>query len=77
MRIQRRDKMFAAGARSRSRLPGRKNRCSKLIVDGEVISSPQPLMEVWAQYFRNLAKLKAGESPGLLFLSQLKKLVLP
>ena len=45
MRIQRRDKMFAAGARSRFKLPGRKNnRCSKLIVDGEVISSPQSLM---------------------------------
>ena len=30
--------MFAAGARSHFRLPGRKNnRCSKLIVDGEVI----------------------------------------
>ena len=31
MRIQRRDKMFAAGARSCFRLPGRKNRCSKLM----------------------------------------------
>ena len=66
MRIQRRDKMFTAGARSRFRLPGRKNnRCSSLIFDGEVISSPQSLMEVWAHHFSNLAKSKVGESPGL------------
>ena len=70
MRIQRRDKMFADGARSRFRLPGKKNRCSKLIVDGEVISSPQSLMEVWAQYFSNLAKSKVDESPGLQELQQ-------
>ena len=44
MRIQRRDKVFVAGARSRFRLSGRKNnRCSKLNVDGKVISSPQPV----------------------------------
>ena len=71
MRIQRRDKKFVAGARSRFRLPGRKkNRCSKLIVDGEVISSPQSLMQVWAQYFSNLAKSKVDESPGLQELQQ-------
>ena len=65
-----RDIMFAAGARSRFKLPGRKkNRCSKLIVDGEVIISPQSLMEVWAQYFSNLAKSK-DESPGLQELQQ-------
>ena len=71
MTIQRRDKMFTAGARSCFRLPGRKNnRCSKLIVDGKVISSPQTLMEVWAHHFSNLAKLKVGESPGLQELQQ-------
>ena len=63
--------MFAAGERSRFRLPGRKNnRCSKLIVDVEVISSPQSLMEVWAQYFSNLAKFKVDESPRLQELQQ-------
>ena len=63
--------MFTAGARSHFRLPGRKNnRCSKLIVDGEVISSPQSLMEVWARHFSNLAKLKVGEFPGLQELQQ-------
>ena len=71
MRIQRRDKTFAAGARSHFRLPGRMNkRCSKLIVDGEVISSPQSLMEVWAQNFSNLTMSKVGESPGLQELQQ-------
>ena len=36
LRIQRRDRMFSVEARSRFRLPGRKNsRCSKLMVDGE------------------------------------------
>ena len=63
--------MFAAGVRIRFRLPGRKNnRCSKLIVDGEVISSPQSLMEVWVQYFSNLTKSKVDESPGLQELQQ-------
>ena len=63
--------MFAAGVRSHFRLPGRKNNIrSKLIVGGEVISNPQSLMEVWAQYFSNLAKLKVDESPGLQELQQ-------
>ena len=66
--------MFTAGARSRFRLPGRKNnRCSSLIFDGEVISSPQSLMEVWAHHFSNLAKSKVGESPGLQKLQQTYK----
>ena len=64
MRIQRRDKMFTAGAKSQTAWQ-KCNRCSKLIVDGDVISSPQSLMEVWAHHFSNLAKSKVGESLGL------------
>ena len=69
MRIQRRDKMFTAGAKSQTAWQ-KCNRCSKLIVDGDVISSPQSLMEVWAHHFSNLAKSKVGESLGLQELQQ-------
>ena len=66
LRIQRRDKMFAAGNGSRFRTPlQRKSRCSKLMVEGEIIGDTEPLLREWTGHFSKLAKSKVVTMPGL------------
>ena len=49
LRIQRRERMFAAGLSCRFRAPHKsKSWCSKLVVDGEVIGDPESLLGTWA-----------------------------
>ena len=47
MRIQRRDRMFASGNRHRFSTPMRKkSRCGKLVVNGDVVSDLEVLLDV-------------------------------
>ena len=50
----------------RYRLPGRKKyRCSRLRVDGVVVSDEDELREVWAAHFRKLSESRVGGVCGL------------
>ena len=37
-------------------------RCSKLVVDGEVVQDSQAILEIWADHFRGLTKSRLGET---------------
>ena len=47
----------------------KKLRCGKLIVNGDVVSDPEVLLDVWVQ-FSELAKLRQDEIPGMVELQQ-------
>ena len=65
-RIQRRERMFKDRARGRFvTSQRRKSTCSKLMVDGELVSDRQSLMEIWAHHFAELAKSKVDKSEKL------------
>ena len=71
MRIQRRDRMFASDNRHRFNTPmQKKSRCGKLIVNGEVVSDPEVLLDVWVKHFSELAKSRRDEMPGMAELQQ-------
>ena len=58
--------MFAAGNGSRFRTPlQRKSRCSKLMVEGEIIGDTESLLREWTGHFSKLAKSKVVTMPGL------------
>ena len=49
--------MFASGNRRRFNTPAwKKSRCSKLVVNGEVVSDPEVLLEVSMKHFCKSAK---------------------
>ena len=56
--------MFTAGSGYRFETPQRsKSQCSKLVVDGEVISDPESLLGVWADHFPGLCKSRGDGLP--------------
>ena len=65
LRVQRRDRLFAHqdGRRFRT-LQRKKSRCSKLIVDEEVVQDPERLLKVWANHFRVLAESSLSDGQG-------------
>ena len=66
-RIQLRERMFRTGDVRRFRTPLRKKKkCSKLVVNGKVVSDQNELLEVWRQHFSRLSKSRGDEVPELL-----------
>ena len=65
-RIGRREKLFSGNDTRRYRLPGRKkSHCSRLCVDGVVVSDEDELREAWAAHFRKLSESRVGGVCGL------------
>ena len=57
--------MFAAGLSCRFRAPHKsKSRCSKLVVDREVVGDPELLLGTWAGHLE-LSKSRVDAMPGL------------
>ena len=57
-RVQRRE-MFRSQDSSRFRVPGKqRSRCSKLRVDGRLLSDPEELLTAWSSHFRMLSESK-------------------
>ena len=55
-RLQRRKRMFTSKERGCFTTPQRKKvRCSKLIVEGEIVCESEALLDVWAQHLGKLA----------------------
>lgn len=76
LRMQRRDRMFATKDWGRFRTPQtRKSRCSKLVVDGEIVQDPEALLHVWVQHFQKLSKSKEESTPGLCGLRKMVELL--
>ena len=56
-RVERRESLFRHQDSSRFRIPGKqRSRCSKLHVDGRLVSDPEELLTVWASHFRKLSE---------------------
>ena len=65
-RIQKRERMFYRGAGNRFRLPQqKKGLCSKLVVEGKLVTNSEELVGVWAQHFKTLAESRREENDGL------------
>lgn len=63
--------MFASGNRHRFNTPAwKKSRCCKLVVNGEVVSNPEVLLEVCMEHFCKSAKSRGDEMSGLAELQQ-------
>ncbi len=58
--------MFATREGSRFRTPQLRSRCSKLVVEGKIISEPQSLLDFWREHFSRLAKSNVDALPGLM-----------
>ena len=70
-RVQKREKQFRTGDNGRLNTPfRRKSHCSKLMVDGNVISGSESLLSAWTGYFKNLSRSRSDEEPGLKLLSE-------
>ena len=70
--------MFAAGCGNMFRTPQRsKSQCSKLVVDGEVVSDPESLLGVWAGHFSGLCKSRGDVLPGLKELQERTEMLVP
>ena len=68
LRMQRRDRMFAAGDGRRFKSPQRrKSRCAKLAVGGggDIVQDPETLLQVWVEHFQKLAKSRVESIPDL------------
>jgi len=64
--IRRREMMFKRKDNRRFRAPHRmKSRCSKLRVDGEVLSNKDDLLGAWANHFSKLSKSRVLSDEGL------------
>ena len=66
-RVQRREHLFRTNAPSRFKTPqGRKkSRCTRLRVDGNLISDPIELLEAWSTHFETLAQSQIHTQTGL------------
>ena len=57
--MQRREMLFRSQDSSRFRVPGKqRSRCSKLRVDGRLLSDPEELLTAWSSHFRMLSESK-------------------
>ena len=56
--VQRRENLFSANSHLRFRIQQRrgKSQCTRLRVDGALISDPSHVLDVWTQHFQSLAK---------------------
>ena len=63
--IQRRDRLFAKIEKNRFRSQGGRQNGSKLVVNGNVVSDQEALMEVWLEHFSGLAKSRRDVLPRL------------
>ena len=70
--IQTREKHFRSSAPYRFKIPQkrRKSQCTRLRVDGNLISDPLQLMKAWTQHFRNLTQSQIGSNPASLKLQR-------
>ena len=71
-RVQRWEHLFRMNAHSRFKLPQkRKNsQCTRLRVDGRLISDPVQLLEAWTSHFEELAQSRTYMHTGLQDLQQ-------
>ena len=61
-RVWKREKEFRTGGNGRFKTPfRRKSHCSKLMVDGKVISDPESLLSAWTGYFKSLSRSRFDE----------------
>ena len=60
-RVQRRDRLFAAGDNHGFRTPQRKkSRCSKLVMENVTVQDPEVLLKVWVEHFQKLGESRLG-----------------
>ena len=65
-RVGRFERRFRERSHCRYRLPGgKKSRCSKLRVDGKLISDKDELLQAWVRHFSKLAESRIGSESGL------------
>ena len=57
-RVQRRETLFRANSHLRFRIPQKrgKSKCTRLRVNGALVSDPSQLLQTWTQHFQSLAK---------------------
>ena len=71
-RVQRREHLFKTNAHSRFKLPQkrRKSQCTRLRMNGILISDPTELLAAWTSHFQKLAQSQIELHPGLQELQQ-------
>ena len=65
--MQKRESLFRRNAHLRFRTPQKrgKSQCTRLCVNGEIVSDPLQLLEAWTQHFQNLAESQRKSNPAL------------
>ena len=62
-RVERRERLFRHQDSSRFRIPGKqRSRCSKLRVDGRLVSDPEELLTAWASHVRKAYLLECDSA---------------
>ena len=71
-KVQRREHLFRMNAHSRFKLPQKreKSQCTRLRVEGRLISEPMQLLEAWTSHFEKLAQSQISMHTGLQDLQQ-------
>ena len=66
-RVQRRENLFRANSHLRFRIPQKrgKSQCTRLRVDGALVSDPSHVLDVWTQHFQSLAKSQGDTEPEI------------
>ena len=65
--MQKRESLFRRNAHLRFRTAQKrgKSQCTRLCVNGEIVSDPLQLLEAWTQHFQNLAESQRKSNPAL------------
>jgi len=66
--IQQRQKLFSSRAPHRFKVPGShsmQSKCSKLMVNGNIVSAQSELLQTWAGHFESLSKSCTDSCPGI------------
>ena len=66
-RVQRRETLFRTNSHLRFRTPQKrgKSKCTRLRVNGAMVSDPSLLLQAWTQHFQSLAKSQEDTNPAL------------
>ena len=65
--VQRRETLFRTNSHLRFRTPQKrgKSKCTRLRVNGAMVSDPSLLLQAWTQHFQSLAKSQEDTNPAL------------
>ena len=66
-RVQRQESLFRSNSHLRFRTPQSrsKSKCTRLRVNGTLLSDPSLLLQAWTQHFQNLAKSQEETNPAV------------